>query len=169
MADSMAWHVSMFICARAAAAQERKAAHWIHGANELDDPDAGTEGDDFCFDCCEKRVALLRERHPERCDYLDLCVDGGWTSETDSPPYCCDCGAMLEGSLTEYGVEQELDALLTYQDAAFDHADAWSELEFATRNVRDSDPRWGPIGAVVVAGASRIASGGSAEAREAGW
>lgn len=74
--------------------------YWIQGWDE---------GQDFCYDCAEKKLAELK-LDPVNKDRLDiLMVDGGWGSESDSQDSCETCGVSLKVCLTDAGVEYELD------------------------------------------------------------
>lgn len=76
-------------------------AHWIHGADS---------GEDFCYKCCKKEVANLKKKDPKG-EYI---VDGGWRTDHDTPPFCYRCGRRLDGCLTDYGCEAELDHFLEH-------------------------------------------------------
>lgn len=74
-------------------------AYWIHGADC---------GEDYCYRCCKKKVAKLRKKDPKG----EYRIDGGYRCEHDSPPFCYNCRARLDGGLTNHGAEQELDHFL---------------------------------------------------------
>lgn len=57
------------------------------------DPTGKHEGV-YCLRCAKK---LFRRR-----------IDGGWTGEEDSPPYCERCGKPLDFVFTDDGVEDQL-------------------------------------------------------------
>lgn len=81
--------------ARAASA---KSHHWIGGSDN--------EGLDYCRDCAEVRVAQLKVVNPDG----EFFIDGGWEAhESDGCAHCEACGALLEYSLTNYGVRSEID------------------------------------------------------------
>ncbi len=71
--------------------------HWIHG---LDD-DART----YCRPCALKRVKHLRASEPDSPAELD----GGFMCEEDRPIFCESCERMLDYTLTDYGVDCELE------------------------------------------------------------
>lgn len=72
--------------------------HWIGG------DDAGPS---YCTACACERVAWLRKCDPDgRGEYW---VDGGWEAHTeDHAAFCETCGEMLEFTLTDYAVGEEL-------------------------------------------------------------
>ena len=74
--------------------------HWIGASNA--DPD---QAPSYCRSCCDKHVSKLNEQTPEH-DYF---CDGGWGYEADGQEICADCGAILNCTLTHYGVSSELD------------------------------------------------------------
>lgn len=120
------------ISARAADAPDRPACHWVRGSSELDDVDCD-EATDFCRLCCAKKVCEILKKHPG----ANVSVDGGWSVEHDSPPYCEACGVTLDGTLTEYGIEREVEAQTSRAEslAPLD----WSMLDLAMINVRGED------------------------------
>lgn len=80
-----------------AAKAKTRPLHWIGGADD---------GEYYCRKCCEKQVRKLK-----RAGDVDAFVDGGWGTEEDGQRWCADCAALLDHSLTDYGVEAELEAL----------------------------------------------------------
>ena len=54
----------------------------------------GEHEGDFCAACASKLF-------PDD-------IDGGWTAEEDSPPFCESCAVPLDFTLTDYGVEEQL-------------------------------------------------------------
>lgn len=64
--------------------------HWLGGADQ---------GPSYCFDCATKKVEAGDAEF----------VDGGWQQEDDTCRHCEDCGRLLEYSLTNEGVESELE------------------------------------------------------------
>lgn len=94
---------SLLECLIAGTAGKHKtvAEHWINGLDE---------SLSYCKPCAEREVARLKKADPE-CDAM---VDGGWVGESDSLPYCEQCGRALRSSLTTYGCESELDHFETY-------------------------------------------------------
>lgn len=82
-----------------------KPCHWICT------PD-GDGGGEWCPDCGYYKVRHLRRHDRKRRGaYL---LDGGWPTEDDHTCFCAGCGAILDASLTDYGVEQELDHFRMY-------------------------------------------------------
>lgn len=63
--------------------------------------------ENFCPPCARKRLRKLRAEKPGW--FVDDSIDGGWDTDHDSQPHCDTCGRMLRGTLTDYGMEQELD------------------------------------------------------------
>lgn len=138
-----------------AARDEKLACYWFDG-------DFHDAGENFCRDCAEKLVDEKYAADPERfkelygeCDdaeeRYDAAIDGGSDIDHDSPPRCETCGADLSGNLTEYGSDQEIEALTGDCAPTFDDAYGWSELDEALVNVSDDDPRWRRIARVVEA------------------
>lgn len=86
-----------------------------------------------CVDCAEKAAA----RHAAEID--------GWNDyfETDSTPYCDECGALLCHSLTEYGVRSELgftedkELFWPHLPASDDFAFVLAELASGMGDLRD--------------------------------
>lgn len=75
-----------------------KSYHWIGGSDD--------EGLNYCRDCAEARVAQLKVAKPDG----EFFIDGGWEAhESDGCAHCETCHALLEYSLTAYGVGSELD------------------------------------------------------------
>lgn len=85
-----------------AADAERKASevYWISARNA--DPDQGSS---YCGDCGGKLVDKLNAENPDH-EYL---LDGGWGYESGSCEICDKCGLHLRCTLTDCGVDQELD------------------------------------------------------------
>lgn len=93
-----------------AAKFEPQDAYWIHGADD---------GSDYCRPCAlievMKEVARFRRLPKTEKRKRDKpSLDGGWSVEHDSTPFCESCGALLEGCLTDYGCEAELDHFTEY-------------------------------------------------------
>ncbi|WP_339829429.1 hypothetical protein [uncultured Arenimonas sp.] len=57
------------------------------------------QGPSYCFDCASARVSAGEANF----------VDGGWPQDNDGCCHCEDCGRLLDYTLTEYGVESELE------------------------------------------------------------
>lgn len=126
---------------RSADAPERLSCHWFDG-------DFHDAGENFCRACAEKLVDQKYASDPKRFAYLyDECdtaeeryyaaIDGGWSTEHDSPPYCETCGETLGGTLTDYGVDEEVDALTDGAGPLSPHD--WAMLDLAMINVRGED------------------------------
>ena len=141
------------ISARAAGAVERPACHWFDG-------DLHDSGDDFCLACAQRLVDQKHAADSAAFDALyDGCtsseqryreaIDGGWDTDHDSVPRCATCGAKLSGHLTEYGADQELEALTGDAAPAFDDVEWWADLGLAAVNLADDDPWWRQIARVV--------------------
>lgn len=72
--------------------------HWIGGSVN--------EGGSYCQSCAEAQIAILKKASPDK----DFFLDGGWEAhESDSCVHCQTCCALLEYTLTDYGVDYELD------------------------------------------------------------
>ena len=56
------------------------------------------QGLSFCTSCAEKRVAAGEAES----------VDGGWPQDNDGCCHCEDCGRLLDYTLTDYGVTEEM-------------------------------------------------------------
>ena len=76
---------------RVASASEIPYPHWLGG----DDAD---QGESYCFDCANKKVVGGEAEF----------VDGGWMQDNDGCCHCEDCGRLLDYTLTDYGVKEEL-------------------------------------------------------------
>lgn len=76
---------------RVASAVEIPYPHWLGG-------DGADQGPSYCRDCASKRVAAGEAEF----------VDGGWMQDNDGCCHCEDCGRLLDYTLTDYGVEEEL-------------------------------------------------------------
>jgi hypothetical protein len=144
-----------FISAHAAGAAERLACHWFDG-------DFHDASEDFCRDCAEKLVDEKFAADPKRFEDLygecedaeerySEAIDGGYRTEHDSRPSCATCGAPLDGSLTDYGVGEEIEAMTADANLRFDDAESWEVLHNALIDVPDDDPRWRKIARTVEA------------------
>jgi hypothetical protein len=101
--------------AEGATLEDPKPAHWIHGANEFEHDELEyTEADKFCFDCCKIVVKRTRRKHGSKSKRVGLCVNGGWSIEHDSQPFCELCGCRLSFIATDYFCEQEIEHWLLY-------------------------------------------------------
>ena len=126
---------------RSAEAPDSSACHWF-GADFHD------AGENFCRACAEKLVDQKFAADPKRFVYLygdcdtdeeryDAAIDGGWSTEHDSPPYCVTCGETLDGTLTDTGVDDEIDALTDGAGPQTPHD--WAMLDVAMINTRGED------------------------------
>jgi len=73
--------------------------HWIVT------PD-GDQGYEWCPTCGYYMVRNLRRRDKRRRE--DYILDGGWRTSHDTTPICHNCGALLDGAMTEYCAEEEI-------------------------------------------------------------
>lgn len=133
-----------FIRERAAGAEERLPCHWIGGAGDVKRfPYDGAT--DFCRECAESAIDEFYEANPDQRgeddDELALFLDGGWNTEHDSPPYCEVCGDALDGSLTDYGVDQELEHFEEHPPR-IDYPTDWDLFANAAEGLDDDDERW---------------------------
>lgn len=74
--------------------------HWINARNANTD-----QGLSYCKCCAQKIVEQSNAANPDH-EYF---VDGGWSTESDVPEHCDDCGETLDCHLTTCGLEYELD------------------------------------------------------------
>lgn len=155
-----------FICERSTGARVRLPCHWIGGTQDVKGfpYDAAT---DFCRECAESAIADFYEAHPDqRGDEDDepaLFLDGGWGTEHDSPPYCEVCGDSLIGSLTEYGVDQELEHFEDHQPD-LDYPDEWASFAEALVNLDEDDERWSWVAEHVAAAQAELVARAAKEA-----
>jgi hypothetical protein len=86
-------------------------------------------------------VKHLRRRNPRH--KKEFCIDGGWGSEEESAAFCIGCGAPLAYSLTDYGVEQELEAFLDYDFSREDITPrtAYELLQVFAANIKKHQPQ----------------------------
>jgi hypothetical protein len=144
-----------YVARHADGAESELACWWFGG----DFQDAGA---DFCRACAENLVDQKHAEDPVRfaklygdCEDAEeryrAAIDGGFDVEHDSPPFCDACGAKLSGFLTEYGADQEIEALTSDCAPTFDDVEGWAALDRAIVNLSDDDPRWRAIARVVVA------------------
>lgn len=142
-----------FIAERAKGAEETMPCHWF-GADFHD------AGENFCRTCAEKLVDEKHAADPVRfaklygeCENAEeryrAAIDGGFDGDHDSPPRCTTCDAKLSGYLTDYGADEEIDALTGDIAPAFDDREGWSALDAAIVNLSATDPRWRKIAKVV--------------------
>lgn len=64
-------------------------------------------GASYCLDCIKKKKPDF-DFHRDYGDFFD----GGFDQEEDGCSHCEDCGKLLEYSLTDYGVDEELEHFL---------------------------------------------------------
>ena len=125
---------------RAAGAPERLSCHWF-GA-DFHDP-----CENFCRACAKKLVDQKYAADPKRFVYLygdcdtaeeryRAAIDGGWSTDHDSRPYCVTCGEPLDGTLTDSGVDDEIDHAVSYPPWT---PEGWDDLDLALINVRGED------------------------------
>ncbi len=65
--------------------------HWLGG-------DGADQGPSYCHDCAQIQVKAGNAEF----------IDGGWPQENDGCCHCEGCGRLLDYTLTDYGVEEEL-------------------------------------------------------------
>ena len=65
--------------------------HWLGG-------DEADQGLSYCYECAEKAVSAGDGEY----------VDGGWQQDSDGCCHCETCGRLLDYTLTDYGVTEEL-------------------------------------------------------------
>lgn len=142
-----------FIAAHSAGATRAIDDHWFGG-------DFHDAGEDFCWECAKKLVDKKYAADPKAFEHYDCeteeeryhaVIDGGFDIDHDSPPRCATCDAKLSGFLTEYGADEELEALTDYAAPTFDDCEGWDALSLALINVSDNDPRWRKIAKVIEA------------------
>lgn len=142
-----------FIAQHAVGASVRLGCYWFDGAFH----DAG---EDFCRECAEKLVDEKYKANPKEFEELygecendeerySAAIEGGSRIEHDSPPYCETCGAPLDGSLTEYGMKEEIEVLTGDGAPSFDDVEGWETLDNAIIDLPDDHPLWRKIERVV--------------------
>ena len=124
-----------FILERTTGATEALPCHWINCEDDDWPHDAGR---DLCRECAESLIDEYRDEHPD-LDEDDIRLDGGWAMEHDSTPFCEVCEAKLDGCLTDYGVEQELEHFEQHQPSG---PDGWLELYEAVNILDDDHECW---------------------------
>lgn len=109
---------------------------WINGWDE---------GLNYCLKCCEYEVSRLQSDN-SLAEHVE--VDGGWSTEHDSVPFCDRCGARLQGSLTEYGASLILQSV---RESPVDwlEREGWYDLEQAIGALLDQDVPWALVGRAV--------------------
>lgn len=63
------------------------------------------QGPSYCTECGDKEIEKLNAAHPEH-DYF---LAGGYGYESDGQEFCDCCGCFLHTSLTDCGIESELE------------------------------------------------------------
>ena len=98
---------------------EPEKLHWVE--SEYKDVD---ESEDRCYECAKKKAEELTERLK-----VKVFVSGGSLQESDTCAHCQDCGELLEYTLTDCGVESELDHYLAEDsEIDFDREEAYHLL-----------------------------------------
>jgi hypothetical protein len=119
----------IYIMRKAAGASIPLDCYWIAHASEFRPGEIECEaGSNFCHPCASALVDKIYEAFPERAEYYEIAVDGGWGTEHDSPPNCHTCGAKLQGSLTDAGVEYEMEALCDFAKPDPGDVEEWDAL-----------------------------------------
>jgi len=97
--------------------EEEEALYWVAFAD--------SEGDHYCYDCCEKEVDKINKELIAKGEIVveedgeirsgdGAQVDGGWGGiDEDGTTFCYGCDVRLEVSYTQYAVESEVDHFLT--------------------------------------------------------
>ncbi len=75
-----------------AAAAEVPYPHWLGG-------DEADQGPSYCAECAHEQVVAGNAEF----------VDGGWPQDNDGCCHCEDCGRLLDYTLTDYGVQEEME------------------------------------------------------------
>jgi len=147
-----------YIASHATGANERPDCYWLDGDW------SGDEGPDYCLECARKEVdtAFAKDRRifveaygnchgdwKTAKDYYRSAINGGYSMNHDSMPHCKTCGVQLDGTLTDYGADEEIRALTTDRSLSFGNVEGWYELDIAVMNLCRDDPRWNKIAKVV--------------------
>lgn len=114
----------------------------------------------YCWECATKVVDEVYAKTPDEFDRVFRpCLDaedrhnaaicGGYSRDHDSPPMCDVCDAKLEGTLTEYGADQEIAWLIGKGALDPSDSDDWAALNVAISDLENDDPRWRTIAKVV--------------------
>lgn len=120
-------------------AAERLPCYWIRGSTDFG---AG-------FDDATNFCRPLRRGWPQKFAAEEPAIDGGWTTDHDVRPYCDSCGVPLAGFLTDYGVNDELDALSDYAAPTWDDCEGWSALLDCMDQMVDDNPRWAEVERII--------------------
>jgi hypothetical protein len=86
--------------------EEEEALYWVAFAD--------SEGDHYCYDCCEEEVDKINKESVAKGEEPEAQVDGGWGGiDEDGTTFCYGCNVRLDVSYTQYAVESEVDHFLT--------------------------------------------------------
>lgn len=111
-------------------------AYYVSGSNEVGAIDC-TEADDFCLKCCEAVVEAYE------CPELRV---ASFSSESDNLAFCLTCEAPLHVTLTEHGIEQELDHFLRLYPIEPDASpDEWEDFSTAVVDLPNDSPHWASV------------------------
>lgn len=154
------------ICSLAIGSDETKAMHWF--SSDIDDP-----SNLWCWECARKRLIAIRRESPvklirwlgwegwneaffqtlsdeELCGGTSL-IDGGWGTEEDGPRHCDGCGCRLDHSLTDYGVDQEIEYLEFHTPLDLRWANHWASAVDVKISISDDDLCWHRLIKIVLA------------------
>ena len=81
-------------------------SYWISSTEKMNEID---ESGDFCYDCAKKKVEELTKKLGKKID-----IDGV-KLKSDSIICCTQCGKLLSYSLTEEGLQSELEHFIYLQ------------------------------------------------------
>lgn len=115
---------------------EVRNAYWI---STPDGEYLSNNGNEWCRTCGLYMVRHLKRQDRKRRD--DYLLDGGWTSEHDTPPACAHCGVRLKAHLTIHGAAYELDHFRESppQPGCPDDAYSFVEILYAVEYVSEED------------------------------
>lgn len=119
-----------WIFAMADGVEAAQAPYWITAG-----PDFDAYGI-YCERCAEQKVRAIYRVERKKATEYGVRVDGGFSTTVDSLPRCKTCNCRLDGSLTDYAVQSEIEHVDAYWPES---ADAWADLELALLNVCDDD------------------------------
>jgi hypothetical protein len=109
---------------------ERKSSpeppHWLINHPEYD------QGSSFCWSCVKELIS-----NPVAGDNWD----GGFCCEEDECEHCEKCGKLLEYTLTDYGVDEELEHFTEYPPENLDDADECYHLARIAHGVYTDDQK----------------------------
>lgn len=103
--------------------------HWISTPR-------GDHGREWCPDCGHAKVRNMR-RHDRRrrSGYI---LDGGWRTEHDYMPMCAGCGSYLDGAMTRYAIDEQIEYYREYGLSTDQAVDALYLSEVIT-NIDEED------------------------------